>query len=46
MNAVIDTEARPMRVAPHPTHKYKLLLRRDQLDSADYLAEVADTFEC
>ena len=29
MNAVIDTEARPMRVAPHPTHKFKLLLRRE-----------------
>ena len=30
MNAVIDTEATPqLRVAPHPTHKFKLLLRRE-----------------
>jgi len=30
MNAVIDTEATPqLRVAPHPTHKLKLLLRRE-----------------
>jgi ABC-2 type transport system permease protein len=30
MNAVIDTDApSPSRVAPHPTHKFKLLLRRE-----------------
>jgi ABC-2 type transport system permease protein len=30
MNAVIDTVATaPSRVAPHPTHKFKLLLRRE-----------------
>jgi len=29
MNAMIDTEARPLRVAPHPTHKFRLLLRRE-----------------
>ena len=30
MNAVIDTDApSPSRVPPHPTHKFKLLLRRE-----------------
>ena len=30
MNAVIDTEATaPLRVAPHATHKFKLLLKRE-----------------
>lgn len=30
MNAVIDTEATaPLRVAPHSTHKFKLLLKRE-----------------
>ena len=29
MNAAIETEARPLRVAPHPTHKFQLLLRRE-----------------
>ena len=31
MNAVIDTDApsSPSRVAPHPTHKFKLLLKRE-----------------
>ena len=29
MNAVVDESRTPARVAPHPTHKFRLLLRRE-----------------